>query len=172
MTDRANVVVSGCRAFVLTSSCILVVTAVLKIISLFIGGRQLAVHDPLLVPLSNFQVLLLVATIETVTVITLYRLRDIGTRLSLVLWISLVFLCYRIGLAIIGYKGGCFCAGTAESWLLFVQKSHLDTVLKAALGYMLVGSCVCLVVLRWRRRAAPTGRQSPDREGVASIGDT
>lgn len=139
------------RAFILSASGIFVFTALLKGLSLTIGGSQLKIRDPLILFLDNGKLLGLVAAVEIAVAIAIFMSKNIIFANGLIAWVSTLFLLYRIGLLLIGYKGTCFCAGWPQSWLVFAKELRLDPLMKILLGYLFLSSYAFLIYHWWNR---------------------
>ena len=97
--------------------------------------------DPLLFFLSNEVLWKFTATLEFAISILILFGKNSLVKLYAVFWSSSVFICYRLGLVVIGYKKGCLCLGRPMSWhSVLGNKFHEDAILKTILAFMFLGS--------------------------------
>ena len=143
-TSMLSFAIKCSRCFIVSVICILIATCSLKILTVAAAWNELSSRDPLFSFLSNRELLIIVSVLELSLVVFLAKCRNTFLSAFAIAWISSLFLCYRIGLLMIGYTGGCSCTGGAESWVAIITANHLDVTLKIALGYMTVGSCLNL----------------------------
>lgn len=132
----------------------LALTGLAKVISAIGPTRVLDSVDPLLgIPFR--QLLLLVGLVELfIAFLCLFTNRQ---QLSLVAvaWISSNFLAYRVGLWLIGWHRPCKCMGSLTD-MLHISPSIADSVMKAVLGCLLLGS-YGMLLWQWRlKRRAKT----------------
>lgn len=127
------------RYFIKSVALILVITALLKILTLVSLGSKLNIADPLFFFLSNRILITLAVIIELAVAGFLVARADCKIQLFLIFWLSCLFLLYHIGLWMSGYKYTCYCAGTAFSWEVILPINGMF-VIRFLLGYMLVGS--------------------------------
>jgi hypothetical protein len=139
------------RLLLMSAGWIFLLTAGIKFMSAMQEVRVLGRPDPLLEFLSTRQLLALTALLEAgVAAVILWAGRAVAVseKLLLVLWLSTMFLLYRLGLWWIGYQGGCNCMGDAAHWL-GTSPEHLDTAAKVLLLYLLMMSSVLLLTRRF-----------------------
>ena len=120
----------------------LIATALLKLISVGSEARVLGASDPLFDFLSTRQVLLLAAMFELAVASAIFMNRNLLTRCGLLLWISAVFVAYRIGLAAVGFDGHCPCLG-ALNYGLPISPDVMDRLALGLLVFMVAGSLWC-----------------------------
>ncbi|MCL4180012.1 MAG: hypothetical protein KJ072_19975 [Verrucomicrobia bacterium] len=128
--------------FVRIAMGVLVITAILKLISVASEARGLGASDPLFDFLTTRQVLLLAAMFELGTVVAMVVNRNVLTRCGLLLWISAVFVAYRVGLAAVGFDGHCPCLG-ALNYGLPISPAVMDRLALGLLVFMVAGSLWC-----------------------------
>lgn len=96
---------------------ILLLTAVLKLASAFGVARILSTADPLLPFLSARMVSLLAAAVEFGAVAFILLSQTVAARLLMISWLFCLFVAYRAGLYVIGYRGYCSCLGRLMDFL-------------------------------------------------------
>jgi hypothetical protein len=140
----------------------LAVTAVAKLVAAAGSSRYLELPDPILV--LKFRDVLLVAGLVEITVVwfCLFGTR-IGTRCSLVAWLSTSFILYRIGLSRSGWHKPCACLGNLTD-ALHVSPGAADIAMKIVLGYMFAGSYAILFLTWLQKRKASSLAQPLSRE--------
>ena len=121
---------------------VLVATALLKLVSVASEARGLGAADPLFDFLTTRRVLLLAAMFELAVAAALFMNRNLLTRCGLLLWISAVFVAYRIGLVAVGFDGHCPCLGTLN-YGLPISPSVADRVALGLLVFLVSGSLWC-----------------------------
>ena len=122
----------------------LVVTALLKVVTVFQGAKVLLAGDPLFTFCSNRQVLVLAAVLEVAVVWLLMRPSTDRAKLVGILWLCLVFATYRLGLVWIGFRGYCRCMGSMSEWL-HISPEITDAISKGILCVMMIGAVVLLI---------------------------
>jgi hypothetical protein len=138
------------RWFQHSAAAVLIVTALLKIISLQTRVGFFLLKDPLFLFMTNGQMMTLSAILELCVAIILIRKLDLVFQFTTLLGLSCIFLFYRLGLAWISPNEPCKCYGRATDWL-HISTQTADTVMKIILAYLLIGSCATLFWL-WRQR--------------------
>lgn len=131
------------RLFLSSVWLILLLTAGLKVRSVVFEEGLLATQDPIFAFLNNRLVILLVAIIEIVVVFLLLTHRSPAFKLTLVIWLSSVFLMYRSGLWLVDYHAPCSCLGLSIDWLP-LDPDLLNWLLLTTLLYFLVGGVTLL----------------------------
>jgi hypothetical protein len=124
-------------------------TSALKVVSLALGFSPMGVRDPLIVVVSTRQVVALATLLEAVVIVLLVGRASDRVKMLAVAWVSWLFATYRVGLWLIGYRGGCFCGGSPQSWVLFPKALNVDLLLKLALTAMLCVSSGALIAERF-----------------------
>jgi hypothetical protein len=127
------------KLFLKAAMTLLIITASAKLLMVLGEARILGSADPLISFLSNRQVLFLVGALELWVAYMIYRSPGALLSLSLVAWLSTLFLLYRVGLWGTGFQGTCGCLGNLAE-MLGVKPATLDLVVKTMLAYLLVGS--------------------------------
>jgi hypothetical protein len=127
-------------AFLYVSMLVLIITALLKLISIAGHASVLEQPDPLLPFLSNRQLLAIVAIMEIGVASFLAFSRSDSWRKTLaVAWLMTLFLVYRTGHWVLGVPGSCSCLGNAADWL-GVPARTLDRITAGVLVLLLAGS--------------------------------
>lgn len=144
------------RWFQHSAAAILIVTALLKIISLQTGIRFFLLKDPVFPFITNGQMMALSAMLELCVAIILIRKADRVFQFTALLGLSSIFLFYRLGLAWISPNEPCKCYGRATDWL-HISTQTADTAMKIILAYLLLGSYATLFWL-WRQNKRAEGR--------------
>jgi hypothetical protein len=121
---------------------VLIATALLKLVSVASEARGLGISDPLFNFLTTRQVLLLAAVFELGTVAAVFVNRNILTRCGLLLWISAVFVAYRVGLAAVGFEGYCPCLGKLN-YGMPISPAVMDGLALGFLVFLVGGSIWC-----------------------------
>lgn len=145
---QESVMVKGQFAFIISAGAILLVTAFAKIISAFGRSGILDVVDPLF-GFSYHYVLLAIGTLELAVSMVCLCAPKTRLSLNLVTWLATMFLAYRLGNAIIGYKHLCPCLGYFYD-TIHLSPSTADLLAKIILAYLLAGGFGLLVVQRLR----------------------
>jgi hypothetical protein len=126
---------------------ILFVTAAAKFFSVYRSGGSVTAVDPVFIFIRTDVLLVLVALLETGCAVLLWLIKKQRTQLLLIMWLSTLFLTYRVGLLLVGYSGPCSCFGKPQSWVDFPFFASLDVIMKWVLAYMLILSCLLFGVL-------------------------
>jgi hypothetical protein len=135
--------------FVRSVAVILFITAAAKCFSVYKSGGSIITMDPLFTFIRTDVLLVLVALLETGCAVSLCLMKKQRLQLLLIIWLSTLFLFYRIGLLAVGYTGPCNCLGKPQSWLYFPFFKSLNTIMEWVLAYMLILSCVLFGLLRY-----------------------
>lgn len=116
---------------------VLLILTIVGKLSLLLGEHGLlGVKDPLLPFLTMRQMLFVAVVAEVLVMAALCAGKtEMNTELA-VAWLATVFLAYRTGLLVMGYKGPCACMGNLASGL-GLTPGHLDGLAKIGLAYML-----------------------------------
>jgi hypothetical protein len=136
------------RWFQFSAIAVLIVTALLKLVSLQTGARFFLLKDPVFPFITNGQMMALSAILELCVAIIL--IRNLGRLFQFTALMSLtsIFLLYRLGLAWIAPNEPCKCYGRATDWL-HISSETGDTAMKIILAYLLIGSYATLFWI-WR----------------------
>lgn len=131
------------RWFLSSTILILATTALLKLVAALQSLDAIRAADPLFPFLSTRQMLVCAAALEFSVVALLLRRKEGVDRSLVLLWLSALFLAYRVGLLIIGCRGPCWCLGDPFKWL-GVSRMVLDRVAIGLLAYLVIGSVTLL----------------------------
>ena len=131
------------HSFLLSAGVTLGLTGMAKIISAFGHAKILLLVDPIF-SLQFKSLLPLVGVLELVVAVICFVSRSILFRAWLVGWMSVGFLAYRTGLAIIHYPRPCSCLGSMAS-ALGMSADTASNVMKVVLAYLLAGSFLVLL---------------------------
>ena len=140
--------------FIIGVSVVLFLTAGLKVSTLISDRDVMRGSDPLIFFLSNNQLVSAIAVVEIGIAVFLLCKAMAKSKLVAIAWLSSLFLGYRIGLFLLGYKGACYCMGMAESWLTLIKPLHVETLMRCLLGVMLIGSFTFLLLQKRLDRKA------------------
>jgi hypothetical protein len=97
------------------SACILVVTALLKVLALVELPKLWLVRDPLFPFISTGVLLAVVATMEVTLAFVLLFARNLKSAANALLVLCALFALYRLGIFVAGHTGGCLCLGSLVS---------------------------------------------------------
>lgn len=136
--------------FVLSCALILAFTGGIKLASALFQTANFAQPDPLIAVFTMRQVMFAAGVLEVAVAIWLCMNRCQEGALWLILWISILFMTYRIGLQASGYRGDCQCLGLINIWWSGSSMSQSITV-NFLLGYMLGGSTLSIIFRILRR---------------------
>jgi hypothetical protein len=133
------------------ASLILVATAALKVATILSIPKFDVARDPVFVFLSETTLLSIVAGAEVlVSVVAAWR--PLSWQAAVALFaLTGCFAMYRLGLWIVGYKGGCLCLGTPMAFTSLFRNLNGDRIALVLLLYL---AAVSVVALRTHR---PTG---------------
>lgn len=137
--------------FIRSAGLLLLLTAIAKFISASGSSRILQVPDPI-ITISYGHIFWIVGTIEFVIAVICLCGKQAGLQLSLVAWLSTVFLIYRIGLLWIGYQQPCKCLGNLTD-ALHIPESLANQTMQVILFYLLLGSYVLLFFYYTRKNS-------------------
>jgi hypothetical protein len=157
VNSEKSVLSLAIKWFARSVAIILFVTAAAKIFSVYRSGGSVTAMDPVFTFARADVLLVLVALLEIFCGILLCLFGKQGAQLLLIIWLSALFLTYRVGLLLVGYSGPCSCFGKPQSWLNFPFFASLDVIMKWILAYMLILSCLLFGVLM-RKNKARLGR--------------
>jgi hypothetical protein len=138
------------RYFVFSAGIIFLITAIAKTISAFGKAGILYDPDPFL-NISFRHLMLLAALLELLVSGMCLNSNKTYLCLKLVAWLSTLFAVYRIGLWYSGWHRPCICMGTVVD-ALPIPPQVADSIMKLLLAYLLLGSCVMLLLLRKQNR--------------------
>jgi hypothetical protein len=150
------------RLFMVSAAMLLFVTGMAKTISIFGSSKLLTAPDP--ITNMPFGYLMLTVGLLEIGIGAACWLKKSGKwPLVLVAWLATNFLVYRVGLWWIGWQQPCGCLGSLTD-ALKLSPEAADSMMKAVLAYLLVGS-YALLIRDWRR-ARPGDRSMPMRTGA------
>lgn len=133
-----------------SAGIILLFAGIAKVWSSFGNSKQLAVTDPILdVPFGKL--MLLVGTLEIGIALVCFVSRRQFLAPALIAWLATNFLVYRVGLWWMDWKRPCGCLGNLTD-ALHITPQTADSIMKVALGYLLIGSYGLLIWQWWGRR--------------------
>jgi hypothetical protein len=135
------------NVFVTSTGCILLISALAKIISTFGKAGILYHRDPFL-NVSFRDVMFLAALLELLVAGFCLISNRTYLCLKLVAWLSTLIAIYRIGLWYSGWHRPCVCMGTVVDDLP-ISPQLADLIMKIILAYFIVGS-YSMMLLLWR----------------------
>lgn len=142
------------RFFFYSAAVLLGVTGVAKLVSASGSNRILQVPDPIFGLPFRYEFCVVGVLELGIAAFCLFGNRaEIKT--AVVAWMATAFLVYRIGLLLVGYEGPCHCLGSLTA-ALHVDPQVADSIMKAVLAYLLVGSYAVLFYYALR---PPAGAQ-------------
>lgn len=138
--------ISAENVYLLFAIVLLAGTAVAKLYSAAGEARILGLRDPLLL-LTNRELLMVVGLLELGVVAYLLFRRNTLNKHLLIIWLSLNFIVYRLGIWWVAPGKPCPCLGTLTA-RLSLKPDTVDLLLKLVIAYMLCGS-VLFLLLDW-----------------------
>lgn len=138
--------ISAANIYLLLVAVLLGVTAFAKLYSAAGEARILTLSDPLFL-LTNREVLMAVGLLELVVVAYLLFGCHTLKKHLLIIWLSLNFIVYRVGIWWVAPGKPCPCLGTLTARLP-LKPDTVDLLLKLVITYMLCGS-VLFLLLDW-----------------------
>lgn len=138
--------------FVASAGVILLVTGSAKIFAAFGKAQSLNVPDPIF-EMSLRHVMLLGGLLEVLVAEICLLTKKLQLGLRAVIWLSTVFLVYRLGLWWTDWKQPCRCLGSLTD-SLHISPESADLIAKSALAYLLLGGCMILWSQRMKTRQA------------------
>jgi hypothetical protein len=154
------------RFFIKSTAVILFGTAMAKVISSFGGAHILEGPDPVFgIPIRAL--FIITAVIEIGVALVCIRGRLLSLKIGLILWLSTVFVFYRVGLWVVGYDKPCPCLGNITD-ALHIPPQIADTAMKIILAYLLIGSYATLFWL-WRQKRKAVSDTASSDTSVSSI---
>jgi hypothetical protein len=154
--------ISAANIYLLLVAALLVLTAGAKLFSAAGEARILATPDSLLL-LSNREVLIGVGLLELAVAAFLVLGRHPQLKHLVLVWLSLNFIVYRVGLAWVAPGKPCTCLGVITARLP-LKPDTADLLLKLMIGVMLFGS-VYFLLRDWL--LAGNGQRDAQAEAVA-----
>ena len=138
------------NGYITSTQVILAITSLSKLISAGGKARVLAVSDPLFgVP--NRDVLLCAGLVELAAVAYLHFGKDIRAKWLRLLWLSSVFILYRIGVWWTGAAKPCPCLGTLLD-AIPLSTNTINGIFKVIIGYMFLGSLFFLTYVSMKKK--------------------
>ncbi len=137
--------VVACHAYVTGAGVILFITAMMKVLGVWMEPA-LGRSDALFPWLRTSSMLLAAALLELGAVWRLCTVKSITDKLAVVLWVSCIFLLYRLGIVWIGARTSCHCLGSVGVWFGLGADGE-DRAAKIILSYLVVGSSFFLAVV-------------------------
>jgi hypothetical protein len=139
--------------FVLSAGAILLITGLAKVVGALGKAQFLDVPDPIFgIPFRHLMLLVGVLELIIAEVCLLTNKPKVST--EMVLWISSLFLVYRIGLWAVGWHRPCRCLGSLTD-ALHISPEAADMAAKCLLAYLLVGG-VTVYLLEGRAPQVPS----------------
>src|SRR6267142_601234 len=138
-----------CFFFFFSSSVLICITAIAKLISSYGTGRVLQMPDPIF-GIAFSKVFWIVGSIELVVAALVVLSKKLFFRAGLIAVLATSFTIYRLGLLWIGYHKPCPCLGVLTD-ALHIPPDTADMAMKIILAYLLIGSYATLFWL-WRQR--------------------
>ncbi len=151
------------RIFLYSAGVLLLATALAKLVSSFGNAGVLGLPDPVF-GIRYRRLFWIAGALELAVASVCFFGRRVSTKALLVAWLGALFLVYRLGLLSAGFHMPCRCLGSLTA-ALGIPEQSADHLMRFALAYLLVGSCLCLLQL-WRHslRGRRAGMESGHRE--------
>jgi hypothetical protein len=93
--------------------------------------------------------MLIVAVILEIAAVAFILAKDfITAKLMVIAWLSSLFVLYRVGLSVVGFRGYCQCLGSLTDWA-HISPAGAQLLSEGILSYMFFGS---LALLAWLTR--------------------
>jgi len=143
-------------AFNISSGVALAASGLAKVVSVFGGSEALHLPDPI-IGIKFSTLMLAVGIAETVIAMVCFLSKAQTLALELVAWLATSVLIYRVGLWWIGWKKPCTCLGNLTD-ALHIPPQVADNIMKAVLGYLLIGSYALLIMKLRNQRFADLSR--------------
>lgn len=140
------------RLFVTSAAVLLLATALAKAVSAVGDAVILQGPDPIF-GIALRTLLVVTAAIEGVVAWVCLRASRFTLKVELLLWLSIVFVLYRLGLWVVGYDQPCHCLGTMTD-ALHISPGSADVGMRIVLLYLLIGSGAARL---WLRGQSETG---------------
>jgi len=138
------------RLFMVGCSLILLATASAKMVTLFSKPAILSFADPVLGMFTQAQSMIAAVALEIIALLLMLYTRSARSAVNIVLWLSGVFLVYRIGYYFSPERGRrfCPCLGTITAGLPLSPETLQQTA-NVLFLYMLVGSVAFWIFQRF-----------------------
>jgi hypothetical protein len=135
------------RLFIVATSCILIITALAKLLS-GLGEAPLLTKPTAALPaITHRQLLILGAMVEFSMIAFLLSRQTAIAKLYAILWFSSLISIYRLGSWWINPAVPCPCLGNISDWIP-IPPQILDKATLALLVFMLLGSAALLLATR------------------------
>jgi hypothetical protein len=132
---------------------VLVGTAILKFVTVRSLPALLVSRDPVFAIISEERLLELAALLE-LTVATIIFVKPLSWSAAACLFlIAQCFACYRVGLWLVGYKGGCLCLGKAMTFTSLFANVGGEQISLVLLCYIFGAALLAL----WRQAGVARG---------------
>ncbi len=129
--------------FILTTTAILVVTGLLKLLSFTSHSVLLELSDPVFDPLRVKYVLILAGSIEIILAVIIWHFRRNPISIVVLSTLVLCFIFYRAGLLLLGSTSPCNCLGAPARWQIadpITRNRAADIIL----AYWIVGIVIVI----------------------------
>ncbi len=140
LTLCANIPCIGSYYFKIVA-ILLFFTATVKVMSLF-GDYTQYLHrsDPLFAELPTLYIFIFASFLEIFVATLLFLIHSVKIKSLLVLWLSLIFVVYRLGLwYYYPTRVSCKCMGSFSKWIHLTEQS-INTITFGILVFMIIGS--------------------------------
>ena len=139
------------KYFILGAICILAITCLFKIISVFQPVKALDTPDFLFYFWTIRMVMAVASLAEFVTILFLVSHKITRfQKLTLIMWLSSAFIVYRAAAFLTGAAEPCPCLGNIHGWVSgIVSHSAINWILRFMVTYLFVGSYIC-ILLDWQ----------------------
>lgn len=126
-------------------------TGLAKLLAASGSSHALDILDPLIgIPFR--QLMALVGVVELLIAFLCLFTERRWLSVVAVCWMATSFLVYRVGLWLLGWHGPCGCMGSLTT-VLHLSPHAADSIMKAVLAYLLIGSYAAMLSQgRWGRR--------------------
>ena len=128
------------KVFIWVTALLLLLTAIAKIAAAFGGLKILSVPNNVFPSLSTREVVLIAAGFELTTVAFVVKSRNNRAfQLLAIGWLSLIFICYRLQLALGNFWEPCPCLGRIPE-AIGLDPAFAEAFTKYLLAFMFLGS--------------------------------
>ncbi len=139
------------RIFILSASLVLMLTALAKLITAWSGDEKLMTSVDPVFGMSFKFIFLAVGGIEiAVAVFCVFGKKMLFEQATVLCWLALSMVLYRVGLYVTGYNKPCGCIGDVTE-ALGISEAIADKGLKFILAYLVIGSSY-LLIANWNRK--------------------
>jgi len=126
------------KPFLYSTSALLLITGLAKLISVFGKANLLEVPDPI-TKIQFRYLLLVIGIVEIVIAVVCFLPRRTELKAALIALLATNFALYRIGLFLMHYHRPCACLGGLTD-AIGIPSATADMIMKCILVYFLVGS--------------------------------